>query len=78
MYYVVSLLLSRRLLVSELAGFRRKLCGNIDSNSKISSLEFRQSKSWNFLENRFYNDFRPQRGHRKIVAPDHALWQSYL
>ena len=37
MYYV-SLLLSGRLLVSELAGFWRKLCGNIDSNSRISSL----------------------------------------
>ena len=37
--YVVSLLLSGRLLVSELTGFRRKLCGNIDSNSRISSLE---------------------------------------
>ena len=38
MYYV-SLLLSGRLLVSELTGFRRKLYGNIDSNSRISSLE---------------------------------------
>ena len=38
MYYV-SLLLSGRLLVSELTGFRRKLCDNIDSNSRISSLE---------------------------------------
>ena len=37
MYYI-SLLLSGRLLVSELAGFRRTLCDNIDSNSRISSL----------------------------------------
>ena len=64
MYYV-SLLFSGRLLENYAAistAIRGLLC-----------LDFRRGKSWNVRENRFHHDFRSQRGHRKIVAPDHTL-----